>query len=326
MFQTKSGLRLIATVAAATITIIGAGLPAQAASKYAVTDAFLKAKFTNGQFIAGFTPGVADYGFTLEGILQRKALGEPRLSLAPAVSYVLENPTLSGTPSKPSGFLFDAKGNLKFGIAGKWAFTSAAVSANNSPLRKQVLKAILSKIDVTGDLAAGTNANSYDRAWSVLALSANHQQDRALALALKMASHQLADGGFNDGWTLGTGSPDGTGITLQALQSVKQFASKKQLAVLNASIAKAVAFLTGSLVSQNHYESYGDYNINGTEYAAMGLTAVGKTNSAVKTWILSKLNADGGLETPWSAGSGDTYATAQGAVAMLGESYLDLVK
>ena len=326
MFQTKSGLRLIATVAAATLTIIGAALPAQAANKFAATDAFLKAKFTNGQFIAGFTPGKADYGFTLEGILQREALGESKTSLAPAVSYVLENPTLSGTPANPSGFLFDAKGNLKFGIAGKWAFTSAAVSANNASLRKQVLAALMGKIDVTGDLAVGTNANTYDRAWSVLALSANHQKDLALALALKLTSHQLVDGGFNDGWTLGSGSPDGTGITLQALQSVKQFASKSQLAKINGSIAKAVAFLNSTLVGQNHYESYGDYNINGTEYAAMGLAAVGKANSAVKTWILGKLAADGGLTTPWSDNAGDTYATAQGAVAMLGESYLDLVK
>lgn len=326
MFQTKSGLRIIATAAAAALTIIAAALPAQAASKFAATDTFLKSTFTNGQFIEGFTPGKADYGFTLEGILQRDALGESKASLASAVAYNLENPALSGTPSKPSGFLFDAKGNLKFGLAGKWEFTSVAVMANNQKLRKQVLDALMTKIDVTGDLAVGTNANTYDRAWSVLALSVNNEKTLALALALKMAKQQLADGGFNDGWTLGSGSPDGTGIALQALAAVKNFASKSQSTLINTSISKAVAYLKSTAVDGNHYESWGDYNLNGTAYAAMGLNAVGRPNAAIGSWLTGKLATDGGLQTPWSGGAGDIYGTAQGVVALLGESYLNLVK
>ena len=326
MFQT-SGLRIIATTAAiAVITSISALSPAAAASKYASTDAFLKSTFTDGKFIEGFTPGKADFGFTLEGILQRVALGESKSSLAPAVSYNLENASISGDASSRNGFLFDAKGNLKLGLAGKWLFVSAAAKANNQKLRNAIQGLLESKIDNTGDLAPDTKANTYDRAWAVLGLEANGEKELSLAVALNMQSHQVKDGGFNDGWTLGSGSPDGSGIVLQALASVKKLANKAQQAKLSKVIGSTVAYLKSTIVGGDHFESYGDYNINGTEYAAMGLTAVGKSNSAIKAFIASKLAADGGIQSPWSDGAGDTYATAQGAVALLGKSYLDLVK
>ena len=326
MFQT-SGLRIIATTAAiAVITSITALSPAAAASKYASTDAFLKSTFTDGKFIEGFTPGKADYGFTLEGILQRVALGESKASLAPAITYNLENAALSGDASSRSGFLFDAKGNLKLGLAGKWLFTSAAAKANNLKLRKAIQGILESKIDNTGDLAPDTKANTYDRAWAVLGLEANGEKELSLAVALNMAGHQVKDGGFNDGWTLGSGSPDGSGIVLQALASVKNLANKAQQVKLSKIISSTVSYLKATLVGGDHYESYGDYNINGTEYAAMGLTAVGKPNAAIKAFIASKLATDGGIQSPWSGGAGDTYATAQGGAALLGKSYLDLVK
>jgi hypothetical protein len=107
---------------------------------------------------------------------------------------------------------------------------------------------------------------------------------------------------------------------------VKKLANKAQQAKLSKVIGSTVAYLKSTIVGGDHFESYGDYNINGTEYAAMGLTAVGKSNSAIKAFIASKLAADGGIQSPWSDGAGDTYATAQGAVALLGKSYLDLVK
>ncbi len=76
----------------------------------------------------------------------------------------------------------------------------------------------------------------------------------------------------------------------------------------------------------DHYEAYGDYSVNSTAYAAMGLAAVGKKSTAIKSWLLGKLSNDGGLQTSWSAGAGDVYATAQGGLALLGQSYLNLIK
>lgn len=339
MFEAKSGLRIIATVAAtaAIITLAGSQVPAIAAptgsnhtaiaaNKFQSTDEFLKNSFTNGQFVAGFTPGKPDFGFTIEAILQRKALGESSGSLSPAVDYSLNNAAVTGTEANPTGYLFDGSQRVKLGIAGKFAFASAVLKANNGANRKQVLNDILSKIDGTGDIAANMSANTFDRAWVVLALEANGFTRQATALGVHMISHQLADGGFNDGYDLGKGSPDGTGIVLQALGSLRHQGTKGQQRVIAAAIGKAVGYLKANLVSGNHFEAYGDYNINGTEYAAMGLTAAGQKPTAIQAWLVGKLATDGGLQTSWSGGAGDVYATAQGALALLGQSYLNLIK
>jgi hypothetical protein len=326
MFGTKSGLRTIATIAA-TAAIIGAFIPApaNASSRFNSTDAFLKNSFVSGQFVEGFTPGKPDFGFTLEAMLQRKALGETTAELAPAISYNLTNPTVTGTEANPTGYLFDANKRVKLGIAGKFVYTSAVLKATNQSLRKAIINDILSKIDGTGDLAANMAANTFDRAWVVLALQANGFTRQAANLAAHMISHQLADGGFNDGYDLGAGSPDGTGIVLQALAAVHP-GTNGQSRAIKASVAKAVNYLTKTAVNGDHFEAYGDYSVNSTAYAAMGLTAVGRKSTAFKSWLIGKLSSDGGLQTSWSGGAGDVYATAQSGLALLGQSYLNLIK
>lgn len=295
-------------------TANAAGLPS--------TDAFLKSAYTNGQFISGFTPGKPDFGFSIEGLIQRAALGESQATLSPAIEYLLNSKENTGTVAKSSGFLFNA-GRLKLGLAGKWAFASAVIGAKNTLTRREILSSALSKIDGTGDVAPDASANTYDRAWLVLAFSANRFPKQAALLATNLANHQLADGGFNDGFTLGASSTDGTGITLQALAAGEISATRGQRKVLEAAKVRAVAYLLKALKT-DHYESYGDYDSNGTAYAEMGLVAAGRPVAAIKNWLQGKLATDGGLQAPWSAGAGDIYATAQGAVAVLGKSYLQL--
>jgi len=57
----------------------------------------------------------------------------------------------------------------------------------------------------------------------------------------------------------------------------------------------------------------------------MGLVAAGRSVTPIRKWLRGKIAADGGLQTPWSGGLGDRFATAQGLVAMLGLDYMDLV-
>ena len=326
MFETKSGLRSIATIAAtAALIAVSSAVPAKAANQFQSTDEFLKNSFVSGQFIEGFTPGKPDFGFTLEAMLQRQALGENTAKLASAIVYNLTDPSITGTEANPVGYLFDSNKRVKLGIAGKFAFTSAVLKAKNAATRRGIINDILSKIDVTGDIAANMSANTFDRAWVVLALQANGFGRQAASLAVHMISHQLADGGFNDGYDLGVGSPDGTGIVLQALGAVSG-ASASQKKAISASETKAVAYLTKNAVNGDHYEAYGDYSVNSTAYAAMGLAAVGKKSASIKSWLIGKLSNDGGLQTSWSAGAGDVYATAQGGLALLGQSYLNLIK
>ena len=329
MFELKSGLRKFATVATfvALASTLLVSNPSHAAVNYSATDGFLKQSFSNGgRYVEGFTPGKADFGFTLEAMLQRYSLGESSADLAPAINYNLTDGSVTGTFDVPKGYLFDADGKAKLGMGGKFAFVSSVLKAKNQSLRNGILNILKSKIDRSGDFAPDTNANTFDRAWVVLALDSNGFTKQASALAARMIHHQLKDGGFNDGYDLGQGSPDGTGIVLQALAAVKGQGTPHQRKSAATAIKKAVAYLQKTSIDGKYFESWGDFNMNGTVYAAMGLKAVGANYSKFRTWINSKLATDGGLQTPWSEGAGDTYATAQGAVALLGKSYLDLLK
>jgi len=319
IFTTAVAALVIAAISAATV-------PAAYASPqhFSNTDDFLRAKFVNGQFVAGFTPGVPDYGFSLEALIQRKALGETSTQLAPAVDYLLAKaPTVLGTDSKP-GYLV-SEGNLKLGLTGKWLFTSVAVGAKNGTLRRQVIAGALSKIDGSGDLAPDAHANTYDRAWLVLGLAANGYTRQSADLAGRITLTQLTDGGFNDGFTAGVSSADGTGISLQALAAAAPLAGKRLQSKILASEIRAVAYLKKTQIT-NHFESFAAPDVNGTAYAAMGLVAVGKASANLTTWLSQQLTSDGGFATPWSQGAGDIYATAQAVVAAQGKSYLNLLK
>lgn len=308
-------------LALAMLCLPAGAAPARASVRLQATDDFLVGAFVKGQYLEGFTPGKPDFGFSLEALLQREALGESRATLMPAVTYLLTDPSVSGDANHRSGYLFDSESKPKLGIIGKFAFVSAQLAARNNPTRKGVLNLLRSKIDRSGDFAPDAGANTYDRAWVVLGLAANGYFGQARWLASNMIKHQLKSGGFNDGYDLGVGSPDGTGIALQALAAVKDRGTASQRNSFGKSIRKAKAFLQATAVNGNHFESYGDANVNGTAYAAMGLTAVGGNATAYRTWLKTFLSSDGGISTPWSGGSGDVYATAQAALALLGSSY-----
>lgn len=322
-------LRTVATFLIASLVLLFSNSgaiysKASAAPAFESTDQFLQASFTGGQFIAGMTAGTPDYGFSLEGLLQRKALGESPSQLYPAVKFLLLDASRTGSPSNPTGYLF-TDGRLRLGLAGKWAFAGAVIGAKNERIRRQILGLALTKIDGTGDVAPDARANTYDRAWLVLGLSANGLQKQASLLASNIADHQMPDGGFNDGFDTATSSVDGTGITLQALAAARLGSSSKAAAAMGKVQQRAVRYLNARL-EKDHFAAYGDADVNGTAYAIMGLLASGATTDSAIQWLREQRASDGGLMTPWSSRSGDIFATAQGVTAMLGKSYLNLLQ
>ena len=182
---------------------------------------------------------------------------------------------------------------------------------------------------------AGSDGNTYDYAWAVLGLKAqNTAKDTALAnrVALKLSATARPDGGFgfdrNADTTLS--SADSTGIALQALVAVKGDGSAVDRAAKLKAIRQASSYLLKTDVGDNHWEAFGDIDVNGTAYAAMGLKAAGVSKAQIgkySTWLKSRLTGNGkGFITPWSSGSGDVFATAQAYVPLIGLSYLDLLR
>ena len=327
MFETKeSGLRKIATFAL--IALLLTATPNSALAKESAnqnTIAFLKSKFVGDKYIEGFTPGKADFGFTLEALLQRKALGEKSEALTKAIRYNLMNTAVVGISTAVPGYLFDSTGKLNVGLAGKFAFVSEAMKAKNEKLRSKIVSKLKQSLGANGDLSSAS-ATTFDRAWVILGLYSNGAHSASTRLSVALQRTQLTDGGFNDGYTLDASATDGTGIALQALSTTRKLGSAAVRGKTLQSINAAVRYLRGTQVDNDHWNAWGDYNTNGTAYAAMGIIAAGSPSLGIATWLRNKVASDGGLITPWSSGAGDTYATAQSVVPMLNLSYLSLLK
>ena len=327
MFGEKSGLRVIAAITLAAIAVATPLSAAQAASEaYPSTVNFLTSKFVDGKALDGFTPGIPDYGFTLEAMLQRKAAGQ-KLSdklFVPAKAVLADNLTLA--KSIVATYAYGSDKKVKPGVAGKFLFTSVAIGAPNAPLRNSVVADLKKAIASNGSIPTSAG-NTFDYAWAVLGLATNNQTKLANTVATNLVSLQRPDGGFGmdqTGDTLAS-SADATGIALQALALAKRTASKSQAAIQQKSIVAAASYLRSTQVTGNHWDAWGDADVNGTAYAAMGLKAAGANITSIQAWLKTRIAPGGGLTTPWSNGSGDVFATAQGYVPLIGLSYLNLI-
>ncbi len=355
--RTKSELRFIATaVAVATFLTTGAGA-AQAAPAtsrpnpsivmaHRATANFLTAKFVNGAYLEGFTPGKPDFGFTLEALLQRFAAGQSAKQLATASNYSLIRSATTGTPKSKTGYLYSSERKLIPGLAAKFIFTSEALGVQNPVLRSSISRSLEASVAASG-LVANSNPGAFDYGWVTLAMAATGNDSKAKAVGQKLLSFQHADGGFgpDSNGAAEVSGTDSTGIALQALSTLRATRSASFNARVKSAISRAVGFLVGSAAGtpKSHWDAWGDYDSNGSSYAIMGLQSVGQNVSVYRRWLASKVAKDGGLVVSWteqasrecvSAGgsasecllSGDTFATAQGYLALVGSSYAQLIR
>lgn len=326
MFGPKPELRLIAAALIAVFVIATPLKAAHAATEtYPSTIKFLSDKFVNGKALDGFTPGTPDYGFTLEAMLQRKAGGQKLTDQLVAVKSTLADTTVI-SKSVVATYAYSAEKQIKPGLAGKFLFTSAALGVPNAPLRNAVIADLKKAISTNGSIVSA-NGNTFDYAWAILGLATNGQTKLANLVAVKLSSLERPDGGFGMDQTGDTleSSADATGIALQALAMAKKSATKGQLAIEQKALLTATAYLRTTQKSGDHWDAYGDQDVNGTAYAAMGLKAAGANIAAIQTWLKARVSPTGGLRTSWSNGAGDVFATAQGYVPLIGLSYLNLI-
>jgi hypothetical protein len=328
MLGPKTELRVISAVLAAVFTFATPNSAASAAQPdYASSLSFISSKFVSGKALDGFSPGTPDYGFTLEAMLQRKALGQKLLDQMVAVKANLADTTVFAK-SAVSNYAYtsaSATKTIKPGLAGKFLFVSAALGVPNAPLRNSLVGDLKKAISSNG-LIASANGNTFEYAWAILGLASNNQKKLANTVAQKLVSLARPDGGFGTdqtGDTL-TSSADATGIALQALAYSKRSATSSQTAKLQKAILSASSYLRSTQLTGDHWEAWGDVDVNGTAYAAMGLKAAGANVSKVQAWMNGRISPTGGLMTSWSKGAGDVFATAQGMTAALGISYLNL--
>jgi hypothetical protein len=300
--RTKSGL-LIAITLVSSLALSGCA-PKQTIEPK--TANFLAGKFVTtakGTYLEGFTPGKADIGFTLEAIAQ--------LSQAPSIDLTkAEKWALSKTDQ-----VLNPNGTINVGLAAKWLYVSELVNFDNKSLRDLITAKLVQYWKPGYDLPG--SQNTFDTAWSVLALKAVGKDADAKNAAASLGISRRADNGWGTDLSSSTtsSSTDATAIALMAFTAVG----------LSEPAFTAKAWLHANLVT-DHFEAWGDVDVNGTAYATMALHAAGEDVSKLQAWLKKQVVKDGGLKTPWSAGKGDTFATAQGYLPLIGLDYVGLEK
>jgi hypothetical protein len=151
----------------------------------------------------------------------------------------------------------------------------------------------------------------------VLALKAVGEDTAAHDAAFSLSLSRRADNGWGTDFSASTtaSSADATAIALMAFTTTN----------LSEPAFTAKAWLQANLIT-DHYEAWGDVDVNGTAYATMALHAAGEDVSKLQAWLKKQVTKDGGLKTPWSAGKGDTFATAQAYLPLIGLDYVGLIK
>lgn len=326
MFETKTGLRTIATlITVAALTFAASITPASAEVKHASTVRFIASKFVNKQYVEGFTPGKPDFGFTIEALLQLRAAGQSANSFKPAVDFNLRSAANAGISTKVGTLFVDKK--FQTGRGGMFLVASKAFALPKSTLSTSVLNSVKAAVGKTGEIV-DANGNTFIYGWTVLGLKASGETKLANLVATKLASIARPDGGFGTdltGDTLTSGS-DASGMALMALAAVKSSGNLNQERSKSGASTKAVTWLTKTALVKDHFEAWGEVDVNGTAYAAMGLSAAGQTNSAIQKWMVSRIAPTGGLVSAYSSGAADIFASAQGYIALLGSSYVSLIK
>ena len=281
--------------------------------------AFLASKFVNGQYLEGLTPGKPDYGFSFEGLIQLAAAGGQDAVVKSASKHLVLGYADSAVFRIPAELL-DA------GLAGKYLFVAKAVDK-----KPDGIEGIWSKYLPTSNSGTTLNTSSaytFDYAWSILGLAAWAQYEGVNNVVGGLLELQLNDGGFGS-YLPAPGAPavsaaDGTGIAIMALEAARGHGADD--AKIDAALLKATNWLTKNAVNGDHFEAYGAADVNGTEYAIMGLAAVGAKTDSYVAWLQKQVVAGSGISSAYSAGKADVFATAQGLLALRGLSYLSLLK
>jgi len=285
-------------------------------SKHLATAEFLKSQFVLGEYLEGFSPGVPEYGFSLEAVAQLSQTRE--VDSTAAISFLLE--------SEPD-FLYSAEtGKIIPGLAGKYLFTSKVTGAANGAQTQTVVGSLSEVIQEDGTLSL-TEASTFDYAWMTLGLYAQDQKDMARNVSAVLATLAREDGGFgfdNSEFTANS-STDATAMAIMALVLTKdldaELTADKQRA-----IDLALGYLDANLVEGSHFVAFDAVDINGTALALMAyIAARGELNENVQAFLVAQIQEDGGIGVPWVENAGDRFATAQGYLALEGKSYLSLL-
>ena len=317
----NAGIRKVVAISSAVVTVVVLVTllvlsMGGTQSKYLATAEFLKSQFVLGEYLEGFSPGVPEYGFSLEAVSQLSQTSEVDSSMA--IKFLLE--------SEPD-FLYSAEtGEIIPGLAGKYLFASKVTGAANGAQTQMVIGSLSELFQEDGTLTE-SSASTFDYAWMTLGLYAQDQQEMAKTFSATLTTLAREDGGFGfDSSEFTTASTaDATAMAIMALELTKDLDPALTADKQN-TIDAGLGYLDNSLVDGSHFVDLEVVNVNGTALALMAYLATrGELNESVHAYLVAQIQEDGGIGSPWVENAGDRFATAQGYLALEGKSYLSLL-
>lgn len=275
---------------------------------YPKTSKFVFEKFNNGEFLDTFTPDEPERGITLEAMAQLSALGYDKSKQEKAVDWVKANSTS-----------FDS-----IGLKASYIFTAHALGFAEDQTVRSAAEDVKAGIASDGTL----DGNNFAYSWVIFALLAENENTLANTVALKLTNLAEVSGGYKytQGATQSEVATDVTSIAIMSLQASLGTGSESDEAAKKFAIDKSKTFVLGTMVDENHWNSYGAYDISGTAYAIMALNSLDIDSVKAHDWLKSRINSeDGGVIAPWTDPSSDTFSTAQSLLALSHLSFVDVL-
>lgn len=317
-----AGSALAPIAAVALLTLVAA--PASAAPPDDAAT-YLVSQLTDGDHYEGeFGP---EYGPTIDVALGLAAADGQGGALAAITAFMT---TATATDAYVHGGEFDAPDAAYAGPAGKLGFFVSITGGDPRDVDgEDMLETLLALEGADGRFSDrsdfGDFSNVIGQSFAILSLTAAEGVEPSEDAVQFLVDAQCADGSFALGFDGGacTGTPDTTGIAVQALNANDPGESASLSPAREAALVAAARWLEQHREPDGSYLLDGVPNVNSTGYGALGVLAAGLDASASADWLAGLQLPDGGLPMA-PGGDSDVFATAQALPAMSGDSFLSL--
>lgn len=272
------------------------------------TSKYILDKVEKTGFLDPFKSG-GDIGSTMEAGIQLSGVGYQD-KLAKVASWLKEN-----TDQLKSA-----------GLKGQFLFTAQVLDFESDDAVASQLQELKALINSDGSIKEETN--NFSAALVVFGLLAAEENELAVKVALYLVSQIEENGGVK--YYLGDmesgPAADVTGLVIMALKAAEQFSQGTDKGTLEFAISRTSNWLTGSSYEGKFWLGDTTADVNGTAYAIMALTALGKNVDQSLAWLKQQINAkDGGVISAWSDPNSDIFATNQSILALSKLNFIDVL-
>lgn len=272
------------------------------------TSKYILDNFEKADYLDPFKSG-GDIGSTMEAVIQLTGVG------------------YKDKLSKVANWLKASTDDLKSaGLKGQYLFAAQVLDFENDQTVKTQVNELKALINEDGSIKEETN--NFSTALVVFGLLAAEENDLAVKVALHLVTQIEENGGVK--YYLGDmesgPTSDVTGLVIMALKAAKEFSSETDEATLEFAISRTSNWLIGSSYEGKFWLGDTTADVNGTAYAIMALTALGKNVDESLAWLKQQINAkDGGVISAWSDPNSDIFATNQSILALSKLNFIDVL-